>query len=69
MARFSEMSDDQRAAWLAWADRHDWGVSIPARIVAGIMIVHVLACHPTRGDIVERAEFDNPGDLKLWAGY
>lgn len=71
--KFSDMPIGQQKAWLAFAQDHDWGQN--ARLVGGKIIgcvTYWYDVNPETGAefLAESSEeFDNPLDMRNWAGY
>jgi hypothetical protein len=67
--KFSDMPEGKRAAWLRWANSHDWGGEAAYYTKAGNMTVSSLVID-NHG--VRHIGFDfvtTPRELRNWAGY
>lgn len=72
--KFIDMAVPQRASWLAWADRHDWGQIAPARFHMDregrlLMGVQAAAADDAGNWKIVPASHETPAELRAWAGY
>lgn len=66
--KFHDMTEMQRAGWLAWADSHDWGAGA-ARYTENIETGKI-SMHVECGDwVVETYLAGSVDALRGWAGY
>ena len=65
---FAQMTESQRASWLAWANSHDWGGE-PAQWEGDALTVSTCAHTVQGGYFVEYYSAMTPAELRAWAGY
>ncbi len=65
-AQFADLSDQQRAGVLAWAQSHDWGTEAYWADCSGQLLVYGF------NDVLQAdswLHFETLGALRDWAGY
>lgn len=67
--KFADMPVGERNRWLAWANSHDWGAKPAHWNDAGNLVAYGVEIDRAGNASEVRGEFDNPADLKAWAGY
>lgn len=66
---FDGMSIGDRAAWLAWAEAHNWGGDSAPRYVKRHGKIAMETSSGDISDAVEIAYHNSPKELRDWAGY